>query len=230
MRAVVSLLTLITPALCFAGAEVKLPAEVKTQPGMFAVVKAETDGKVVRWYTPDPGLSLFPSELLSDKKTAVVVAQRAGKYRLVAYTAKEDEPSEPAVCILIVGDPPPPVPPNPPPPSDPLAKDLAAAFAADAGPDKAKHLSTLIELWRQAPLIAEDEARIKTAEQLLTALQDVATKLVPRGVLTGVRQRIMTFLNSELGQNPDSEMTPATRQKASLLFVRIRTALEGINP
>lgn len=229
MRATAVALILLTPALCLAGPEIKLPAEVKAQPGAFAVVKAETECKMVRWYTPDAGLSLFPSELLSDKRTAVVVAQQVGKYRLVAYTAAGDEPSEPAVCLLIVGNPPPPVPPTPPPPSDPLAKELAAAFAADAGPDKAKHLSSLIELYKQMATEAVFDERLINTEGLFGVLETISSRLVPKGVLLVMRRAIAAFVSSELGTGL-VDLTPALRQKAAAAFARVRAALETISP
>lgn len=229
MRVVASVLVLLTQVAYCNAVEIKLPTEVKTQPGMFAVVKAETEGKMVRWYTPDSGLSLFPSELLSDKKTAVVVAQRAGKYRLVAYTATGDEPSEPAVCVLVVGDPPPPIPPIPPQPSDPLAKDLAAAFAADAGPDKAKHLGSLIELYKQmTDDIVNDEKLINT-EHLFGVLDAISSRLMPKGVLVVMRKMIAAFVSTELGTGL-VDLTPVIRKKAAATFARVRAALETINP
>lgn len=95
-------------------ATLKLPAEVKGAPAEFIRVAAETDGKVVRWLAIDKGLSLFPADLLKDTRTAVVVAREPGRYRLLAVTALGDEPSEPAVCTVVIGDVPPPPPPPPP--------------------------------------------------------------------------------------------------------------------
>lgn len=104
------------------GQQVKLPAEARGEVGSFIKVPADTEGKEVRWYSPDKGLQVFPVELLKDSKTAVVTATTPGRYRLVAWTAKGDVPSDPAICVVIVGDAPPipPVPPDPgPKPPDP---------------------------------------------------------------------------------------------------------------
>ena len=101
-------------------AEVKLPAEVKGEPGAFVRVTAETKGKMVQWFAVDTGLNLFPVDLLRDTKTAVVTASRPGRYRLLAYSATGDEPGAPAVTTVVIGDAPPvppgPVPPGPVPP------------------------------------------------------------------------------------------------------------------
>ena len=64
-------------------ATLKLPAEVKGAPAEFLRVPADTDGKVVRWIVLDKGLSLFPTDLLKDTRTAVVVAREPGRYRLL---------------------------------------------------------------------------------------------------------------------------------------------------
>ena len=94
-----------------------LPKEVRGDPSAFVRVPAKTDGRHVRWLALDPGLNLFPVELLKDSKTAVVTAARAGRYRLLAVTAAGDEPSEPVVCTVVIGEAPtPPTPPGPTPP------------------------------------------------------------------------------------------------------------------
>ena len=62
-----------------------LPAEVKGDPGAFLSVPATTDGKAVRWVALDPGLNVFPVELLKSSMTAVVSGPK-GRYRLLVQT------------------------------------------------------------------------------------------------------------------------------------------------
>ena len=96
------------------GPAIKLPAEVTAPAGGFIVVTAETAGKTVRWVALDAGLSMIPTSLLRDSKTAVLMAPK-GRYRLLAYTAIGDEPSEPAVTLIVVGE----ATTTPPKPGDP---------------------------------------------------------------------------------------------------------------
>lgn len=103
---------------------VELPKEAAGQPGAFVTVPAKTDCASVQWLALDPGLNLFPVELLKDTRTAVVTAPAAGRYRLLAYGAKGDKASPPAVCAVVIGTPPPVPPPpgpgpQPPPPPGP---------------------------------------------------------------------------------------------------------------
>lgn len=118
-RPLFATLTLLLLALPLWGQSIKLPAEAKGEPGAFVKIPADTDGKEVRWYSPDKGLQVFPVELLKDSKTAVVTANAPGRYRLIAWTAKGDVPSDPAICVVVIGDAPPDPGPNPPKPPDP---------------------------------------------------------------------------------------------------------------
>ena len=114
--AILALALLACPAW---GQSVKLPEKVSGQPGDFVTVPSEADGKEVRWVVLDAGLRLFPVNLLKDTRTAVVTSTVPGKYRLLAYTAKGDVPSEPALCLVVIEGTPPPVPPGPVPPTPP---------------------------------------------------------------------------------------------------------------
>lgn len=111
---------LLSVILLAAPPAIKLPADLKADVGDFVAVRAETAGKVVK-FKADPGLSVFPSELLKDTKTTVVVGKRPGTYRVWAWTAVGDEPSELAECTIVIGSSPSPDPPNPPTPPQPDA-------------------------------------------------------------------------------------------------------------
>jgi hypothetical protein len=83
----------------------KLPAEVKGEPGTFIAIRAETDSAWVN-FRADPGLAVFPSGLLSDRKATVLTAARPGRYKLFAYTGNEDGGAD-AEVVIIVGNAPP---------------------------------------------------------------------------------------------------------------------------
>ena len=73
------------------GQSVVLPKEVQGDIGQFVTVKPTAlDGGGVEYMTLDPGLSIFPSSLLTDKSVLVFTSPKAGRYRLLAYTAKGD--------------------------------------------------------------------------------------------------------------------------------------------
>lgn len=113
--------------------KVELPPTFTGEPGNFITVLPTTNGKTVKYVYLDKGLNVFPSALLANPVATVVTAPK-GKYRLLAYTALGDVPSEPSMTIINVGGvpdnapfgpfsptplPPAPVPPTPVPPTPP---------------------------------------------------------------------------------------------------------------
>lgn len=117
---------------------VELDKEIHGSPRGFIVVTAKSNGPIVQWVALDPGLTLIPPQLLRDSKTAVLMADRPGKYRLLAYTALGDTPSAPTTTTIVVNAATPtPNPPNSPDsdsaiwavviqPDGPLSPSLAA--------------------------------------------------------------------------------------------------------
>lgn len=99
----------------------------ETKPGSrWVTVRADTPGKVVRFVPLDPGLDPFPLPLV-DGKAFVAFAEKAGRYRVLAFTAVGDEPSLPATITVVVGTPDPPKDP-PKDPADPPAQPTALYF------------------------------------------------------------------------------------------------------
>jgi len=170
--------------------ELKLPEKVEGSPSTFITVKAETLGKVVKWKALDPGLSVFPTELLKDSKTAVVVAATKGKFRLLAVTAAADEPSDPAIVIVDTtgGKPTPPTPPDGPTPPDPDVPDalVKALQSTYAGTRDAEALEGLKAFYAEAG-DADFLASIKTWKHLHDTLGSAASKLGIKGKLPAVQ-------------------------------------------
>jgi len=75
--------------LCLGQADITLPPSTKAEVGVFVPITATTKGEIVQFVAIDPGLSIFPANLLVDKKTTVVVSAKPGKYRVLAYTSIE---------------------------------------------------------------------------------------------------------------------------------------------
>jgi hypothetical protein len=99
--------------------ELELPATVEGDAGTFIPIKGKTNGKEVKWVSMDKGLAVFPAGMLRDATATVVQSAVGGQYRLLAYTARGDVPSDPVVVMVVVHGPQPPpnpVPPNPVPP------------------------------------------------------------------------------------------------------------------
>lgn len=150
VRSALAVLLLTVCAVRAAAQTVKLPAEVKADPGALVVIRAETDCPALQWLALDPGLQLIPADLLKDTRAAVGLAARAGRYRVLAYGAKGDAASPPAVCVVAVGAAPGPgpVPPTPPTPV----------------PDPSAELRVLLVYEAQTPLSREQQAVLYSPE------------------------------------------------------------------
>lgn len=238
-RAILSLFLLVATAAFSFGVEIKLPSEVQGAAGQFITIQADTQGKVVRWVAIDGGLSLFPSELLRDSRYAVVTAAANGRYRLLAYTAAGDEPSAPAVCVVVIGGgpspptppgpTPPPNPPTPPPdpPVDAFTQDIMRLYASDASPDKAMYRDQLAAIYRQAAQTTVNDTRLSTAGELLATMQEASKKALPANALRFIREKIAEELNKSLPVKADEALTSAIRGNAAIVFTRMARALEA---
>jgi hypothetical protein len=128
------LLLLVAAAAQAAPPVVTVPAEVAGEVAAFVVVKAAvTDAKAVKFVPLDSGLSVFPSGLLSDPTVTVVVAQRAGRFRILCYSGNADGPSEPAVTTVVIGGATVPI--IDPKDPDPVAPPTTAFYFAVVRPD-----------------------------------------------------------------------------------------------
>jgi len=231
---------LAAAALFVADVPLTIPAEVRGQPGEFLVVKAETPGKDVRWVLLDQGPNLLPPELLRDSKTAVVYCLKPGTYRLLAYTAKGDEPSEPRICRIIIGNQPSPPGPDPkppgpkppvPPPVDPLLAKFRDAYAADKSDAAAKkqQVAALTGLYAAMAEHVQEDKTLATTGEVLADLQRTAKAMVLRAeVLVELRKMIAAEISAALGTNPATALDAALRGKASETFNKISKLLEQV--
>jgi hypothetical protein len=216
------------PPLKYAGAaapgSVTLPAEVKGDVGAFVVIVAQTDGKAVRFVPLDGGLSVFPSELLNNRKVTVVVASKPGRYRILAYSAAGDEPGEPAFTTVIIGNPGPEPGPTPGPTS-PLTKALQSAFDGETDADKAK-LAGLVVAMEKASEKANDPA-LTTAGQLESAVRTLTTGSIGSS-LPATRKAVGAFLAEKLPASSDTALTPELRGAAGSAYGQVAEALRGV--
>jgi hypothetical protein len=221
---------MIWALLLIAGQDLKLPAEVKGEVAAFVTVLAETSGKQVKFYPIDAGLSVFPAALLANPKATVVVAAKAGTYRLLAYTASGDIPSDPQICKVIIGggkpdDEKPPPPPIPPPDSDPLLENLIGIYGGLQEPNKQKHIKALADIYRRAAATVDQYADLGT---LYGGIRRSATEVIPADSIRPIRERIAVETIRQLGDQPQAQLTPALTSKAASYFSRLGFVLEEL--
>lgn len=233
-----SLIILITPWLAppSMAQSVKLPAELKAEPGEWVVVAAEIDGGPPKWRWSD-GLTevkldaLFGPEATAKAKGRVFKA-KAGRYVVEAWNAKGDAVSDIAACVIVVGNPAPPKPPDPPrpEPDTALQMTLKQAYALEANPDT-NHLTSLASLYRAAASIAKG-GTAATWGQLWKAIGDGAKSLGVSGKLPNVQAAISKELGGRLPVNPlERPNEPFAADHAKLCeaeFLRVANTLDFV--
>ncbi len=221
-----ALLTLLLLAAPAGAQSVKLPAEVKGLPGAWLIVPAVVDGGPAKWRCPDPGLEfvgldqLFPPMVLDMMRGQVVKSDRAGRYRLEAWTAKGDHASDIATCWVVVGEPGPP--PPPPAPSDPLWPSMKAAYVADTTTaNKTACALQLASVFKVAGTTTAYDPAIPSMGDLFTTISKASQALVPLPALQTTREVVGKELVAKLGSDATAALTPATRKAASEQFTRM---------
>ena len=165
MKSVLAYFLLLSICL---GQTITLPKEVTGELGGWVKIPADTDGEIVKWMTLDARLNLFPPELLNTTKIAVVTTIHAGRYDVIAWTAKDNIPSDAARTTVIIGNAPGP---NPPPP------DTLSDFSKTLR-DGAIKVGTKEEARKLAEDYSRIITRINAGEYNSLAFLEARTKIV----------------------------------------------------
>ena len=206
-------------------ADPTLPKEIVGTPGAFIPIKPTTAGKAVKFVSLDPGLNLFPSDLLADKTATVASSVTPGRYRVLAYTALDGAPSEPAITTVVIGGT---VPPDvPPDPEDSLTKGLAALWGALQEPNRDENKAKLVGVYRRAAQVAMNQ-EIRTAGALYASLRDESNKVMPAEALRSIREKAGEAVKEVAPELPGTVLTQAHRDGIAGIYTRLAKILEGL--
>jgi hypothetical protein len=185
--------------------KVEVDAVITGEPNNFITVLPKTNGKTVKYAYIDKGLNIFPSALLSNTLATVVTAPK-GKYRLLAYTALGDVPSEPTIITINIGNvpenapfgpynptplppvppptpptpPTPPMPPVPPQPEDALESALKSIYGGlkDQEEGASLKVAKLAAIYREGARAAlTTDTDPNTGKPYYATVADVYTKV-----------------------------------------------------
>jgi hypothetical protein len=207
-------------------------ADVRAIVGDWIVLRAETEGRVIRWKSLDRGLRIAPAELaLRDPKATLATASRPGKYRVICVTAKGDVPSEIVEFLVTVepDGPEPPPDPKPPEPSDPLTRKLREAFQADPGDPAAKreYLAVLAGFYSaMAKHVSADQ--VATVGDLLSDYRNAIPAVLPESAIPAVRKVCGEETATIAGDDPERKIDAGLKSKLVDLFTRLASALDAV--
>lgn len=207
--------------------DLKLPSEIKGQPNQFITILAETPGEVVRFVAIDPGLSVFPADLLSNKK-ATVVTGGSGRYRVLAYTSVANKPSEPVLTTVVIGYPAPLPPVNPPAPQNSLSKlqaTLEGIYGGLQEQGSANQIRILAQIYRQGALDLSRQASLADVYNGLQA--QAAVKMNPQSIV-GIRRAISEDMKARFGTDANQPLNDDLRRSFAEYFNGLSAILEGL--
>lgn len=180
--------------------DLTLPPAVQVATGDYAIVKATTKGDTVVYVPLSDGLKVLDPSLLKDPKTFVATG-KPGVYRVLAYTAVDSKPSQPAYTTITIGDAPKPEP-------GALQKAMEAVWKTVDDPEKNVQKNRMLE-----GFLGIDQAEIKTVADLNGQVKDkVGSKLEPQQ-LRSLRDLISGHLLAVFGRSGSAPVDAAVLSK-----------------
>ena len=190
--------------------------EIKGKPAQFITVSAPSlVGEVVKFVTLDD-LSVFPSDLLTDKKKTVVVASKAGNYKIIAYTANNNIPSDPVIITLIVSENDDAKPVNPPAPQDEILSAILAASKAETSPTKTDDIIRMSYVLK---------CSMQLAYENLSDFEAYLKKNLAENPSKVIKKAVSDMIAKELGTD-DAKMDEVLQTKVNKFIQKIADALD----
>lgn len=216
------MISILICVLLAADPSVQLPASIQVKPGRLAQITAKTEQKIVKWFLIGDEADLI---VMESTRAAIFSATNPGAYRVLAWVASGDIPSDPAICTIQVGDAPLPSPPVPP--SDPLLPTLQGIYGSIQDIKKEEYKKALTSVYRQAVTIANDP-QIKTTGELYGTIRRTASKFLPDDALQSIRERLAEEMTSVLPADFESVLNLEIRKKAMNIYTRLANILEAL--
>lgn len=187
---------------------VEVDSPIYVRPNQFHTITVKTQGEMVKFFTVDQ-IAVFPSDQLVNKKSTVIFCTQEGRYRLFAYSAINNQPTDPVEIIVICGK-------DPGPGPGPELSDLAKQFK----PYVTDPLDPLIDFWKTAAQYSQ-RTEFKTFGQLDKAVREIASNIKGN---TGLRQEIGKVLQKKLPL-PATTVLDTYRPQVLTAYTEIHEAL-----
>ena len=187
--------------------------DIKSKPSQFVTISTSLSGDIVKYVTLDAGLSVFPSELLADKKKTVVVAAKNGVYKILAYTAKDNIPSDPVIINLIISD-------NDNPPDVNIFDEYVVKFKRlydlETSPNKQKDLQEMIYCLKSSMTLSYEK---------LSNYNEKLRKDLMKFDLPIIKKELGNMLAVEYGTD-DKDMDVEMQTKLNKFMLKVVSALD----
>lgn len=211
---------LLSCSVALAADAPKLPKEIVGNENTLITVTADCPGVVKFKIIDSTGLVIVPADKLINKKELLLFG-KSGRYRILAWTADKDGPSDLAETLLIIG-----TPDDSGTDETPLLKSLRMAYANESLGDKAK-VKLLAQCYRDTAQ-SLDNGNPMTHGAVQTTELSYRTKAVGDS-LPGVRAVAGKSVSALLSNNPDAVLTKSQRDTVIAQFKQLATYLDMVS-
>lgn len=199
---------------------ITLPPKIMGSPGEFISIPSKTESKIVKWVSLDKGLNLFPTDLLKDTRTLVVVSNAEGVYRVFAYTGDVAGPSDPAVTTVYIG-----VGVDPTVPPVPVPDDKKTDINLAAKKEDPVAVDWLSRFYTELALEVQKVDYEIVGDVFKTAKVAINKQFKPEE-MTALRSLIGKRLNDRLPKDSDQKLDKAIRDLMTKEFNQIAKELK----
>lgn len=182
--------TLILTLLLF-GQDFQFKPEYKVAPDQFVVITPESGTGIIKYVPLDNGLNVLDNKLLKNPSTLVAIG-KAGKYKVLAYSASNNIPSDPIYFTIVVGD--------IPKPNNELEEILKSVYVADKDANKDEYRLKMLNGFKE---VLKDIDGLTNVGSLNQVIKDKVTSQLQVGQGAPVRSVLKDELSNQFGINPD---------------------------
>lgn len=191
---------------------VELPPRVETKPGKMVRIEAKTQGKLVRWHL-EGAEGTGELIVMESTRAAIFCSPQSGSFRIVAWTAIADQPSEGSLCVVEVRE-----------GADALA-ELRQLARTDSDPSRRESLGSLARIYREGSRQVRD-GLLKTLGEVHDCLTRLANRDLAQGALPRVRDHLARLTLRELPRQAELPLDEALTKRITTWFDKVAMVLE----
>lgn len=185
--------TLIMTFLLF-GQDLTFKPEYVAKPNEYVVVSPESGSGIVKYVPLSDGLNVLDSKLLKNPSSLVAIG-KAGKYKVLAYTAVNNVPSDPIFFNIIIGD--------QPVPNNELEQIINSVYGADANANKVQYKDKMLAGFKA---VLADIGNMSTVGDLNNSMREKVTSRLSAGEGGALRSVLKDELAGQFGIDGDKEL------------------------
>lgn len=185
--------TLIMTFLLF-GQDLTFKSEYVAKPNEYVVVTPESGTGIVKYVPLSDGLNVLDSKLLKNPSSLVAIG-KVGKYKVLAYTAVNNVPSDPIYFNIIIGD--------QPKPNNELEQIINSVYGADSNANKVQYKDKMLAGFKA---VLADIGNMSTVGDLNLSMRDKVSSKLAVGEGGALRSVLKDELASQFGIDGDKEL------------------------